>query len=275
MHHRILSSAALVAGTLLSAQARGAVVIEDDFEGHATTANGWFSDGDDAADNDPGAPWTVTEPGGDIRVQVVAHPQNLNPSLPSFEAAEGDQYLHFNQSPSYTENVASVSLPSTPQTSLTLDAQTFTLSGFDGWRGGLRIVGYGSSTASPAFDVRLEDGGSNADGIVTVRGAGGAVAATGLTHNVNTWETLSINADLLTDTFSLTLDGVTVNGLTWAGGDLSAIESVAFLTTESGNRRGGIDALTISTTLVPEPTSALALLAIATVVAARRTRRIR
>ena len=68
------------------------------------------------------------------------------------------------------------------------------------------------------------------------------------------------------------MSGVTVPLLTWAGGDLSAIQSVAFMTAnEQNTRRFGIDALTIST-VVPEPTS-IAVLAMGGLLVAKRRRR--
>jgi hypothetical protein len=242
------------------------IVFQDNFEGYPG-ASGWFPAADWTDDYDPGTPpvgpaWITNESAG-VRNQVVAHPQNLTPATtgyPEFAAFEGSKYLHFNQSPTYTDNISWASLPATPQSSLTLDVRTFGLSGHDGWHSGLRIVGYGSAATlgtDPAFDIRLLEAGSFTDGTVQTRGAGGIVTTVpGLVHNVNTWEHLTIEADLTTDTFSLTLDGVTVPGLTWAGGDLSAIQSVAFMTANNiGDRRGGVDALTIST-VVPEPASA-------------------
>jgi hypothetical protein len=261
------------------------VIFKDDFESPVSSATYWL----ETSDNDPTTPvvgpsWAVVEDQV-YYVQEVRHPQNLTGgfSYPSFAAASGQQYLHTMQSFDTGGNVGQAWAPISvtdqalmqSATALDLTTKIFGLSGHDGWRGAVRITGYDSAATvgtSPAFDIRLRDGGSGLDGTVQYVDGSGTHTIPGMVFKVNTWQDLTIQADFVSDTFRLALNGADVSGLTWAGGDLSKIQSIVLslgTTTGEASRRAGFDDFTL---VVPEPTSAALLCAASGVLLVLRRR---
>jgi hypothetical protein len=269
----------------------------DDFESPLSSAYYWV----ETSDNDPTTPvvgqdWVVVETAA-YSVQEVRHPQHLpgdpypkfNSSLgfstgPSFGPAPdgGTQYLHmwgsFSTPGVHGQAWAPISAADQADMvkfgTLELSTKVFGLSGHDFWRGHLRITGWDSpapTVANPAFDVHLLDGGYGLDGTVYYRDGSGNHTIPGLVHRVNTWQDLSIKVDFATDTFELTLNGVTATGLTWAGGDLSKIQSVSLSLEDiaSSALRGGYDNFSLT---IPEPATAGLLCLVSGVWLLRRRR---
>jgi len=259
--------------------ARGGLIFQDDFESPVSSAYYWPETGD----NDPttplvGSTWTVVED-AQFFVQEVRHGQFLpgdpypkfNPALgfnthPTIGPAPdgGNQYLHTILSFDVAGNLAQAWAPiaAGDQTQMAsagylgLSTKLFALSGHDGWRGGVRIIGWDSAATvktSPAFDLRFVDGGYGVNGTVIYRDGTGDHTVPGLVFKINEWHDVVLEANFSTDTFSITLDGVKVDGLTWAGGDLSQIQSVSL---SPGNPpgfssyRGGFDNFSLA---IPEP----------------------
>jgi hypothetical protein len=253
--------------------AHATTIFYDDFESPITASNYW----PESSDSDPtvpviGQPWTVAET-GNINAQEVDHIQFLpggtypkptpppgSVGYPSFAAAEGQQYLHTI----FTLNVTRPWIQFSPSQQaaiaaagyLKLSMKTFGLSGHDGWHSGISVIGFDSapeSLANRAFDVSiLENGYGSATGAVRYYNGVGIVPTT-LIHDTNTWEDLVIEANFNTDTFSITLDGVTYNNATWAG-DLSKIQSIVIGPYDLGSDfRAGFDNVRVE---IPEPASA-------------------
>jgi len=260
------------------------VVFKDDFETPISDATYWAGGGD----NDPDMPvvgtasWVVSE-SAPLFVQQVRHPQFLPgdpypkpggpPSSPSFApAADGDeQYLHMAIGGSVwapIDGTGQALMQSA--TALDLTTKIFGLSGHDTWRGFLSLTGVDNpagAITTRAFDLYFTDGGYGVDGTVSYYD-GTFHTIPGMTFKVNTWQDLTIQVDFLTDTFSVALNGERATGLTWAGGDLSKIQSI-LLTPYANPGRGGFDNFTI---IVPEPAvaSLVALGAMALLVRRRR-----
>src|ERR1043166_276891 len=266
---------ALIAFAALNTSTQAALLFSDDFESPTppVAATFWL---DTSKDADPVGPvgqnWIVQETDpykaqvGQFNQAFTGFPGNGNGG-PSWgpSGTGGAQYLETYASPNIVNRSwAPLSLANqavmAANGSMSLSVEVFGLSGYDGWHSNLRIAGYDSvalAGTNPAFDVTLQETGSFLDGPVLYVGAGGTTnVVPGLVHKVNQWQTLSINADFDTDTFSLTVDGVTVPGLTWAGGDLSKIQSIALEVNSTtfqntGFHRGGFD--NFSVVSLPEP----------------------
>jgi len=257
---RKLSAAAILALTWawVASSFAQTVVFKDVFESPTSSATFWQETGD----NDPTAPlvgpnWVVQEAQPHY-VQEVRHPQNLTNgfSYPSFAPASGsgDQYLHVMIGGEAWAPIATADQALMQgATALDLTTKIFGLSGHDGWSTSLRLAAFDSAATvgtSPAFDLRFLDGGYGVDGIVQyINSVGQPQTIPGMTFRVNTWQDLTVQADFVTDTFSVALNGVRVSGLSWFGGDLSKIQSVE-LTALNSFFRGGFDDFTI---VVPEP----------------------
>jgi hypothetical protein len=258
---------------LASPFAHAATIFYDDFESPTTATNYW----PESSDSDPtvpvvGQPWTVVE-SSNINAQEVNHIQFLpggtypKPSpppgsvgYPSFAAADGQQYLHTI----FTLNVTQAWISFSPAEQAAMAAagyvklsmKTFGLTGHDAWHDGISAIGFDSGPGSftnRAFDVSmLETGYGSPTGTVRYFGPSGIVT-TPLVQDTNTWEDLVIEADFSTDTFSITLDGVTFSGGTWIGGDLSKLQSILIGPYDVGvDFRAGFDNVRVE---VPEPAS--------------------
>jgi hypothetical protein len=282
----VLASSPLFAGTLFY----------DDFEAPITPVTYWVDTTDDADPTTPvvGSNWVVLENIALYQIQEVNHPHDLagppwaGGAGPTFKAAPdgGDQYLHMwgyhvsnghawaNIDPAGQAQIAA-------EQYVRVDIKTFALSGVDGWEGGLRLTGWDAPAgtgANRAFDVFLmKDGtvvsnvGPNDAGTIGNNqpyNVGYAIVP-GLTHHINTWEDLTIEADFASDTFAITLDGVTVSGLPWFTAGLSKIQSVSLSLPHQSNPRGGWDNFLIS---VPEP-AGLSVLGVSSTLLAMRRRR--
>jgi hypothetical protein len=292
---------AAILAAFTGSAAFGGTFFYDDFESPSTPVTTWA---DTTQDADPIAPvigpnWVVFENIGQHQIQEVDHPTDLvgppwaGGAGPTFDTSPtgGNQYLHMWGYP-ILNGYASAPIPVSEQANIAasgrfrLDVETYALSGVDGWNGGLRITGWdvaaggnsGTNVGPRAFDVFLMNDGSvlNNPGNDPFGTSGtgpynaGYQVIPGLSHDINTWEKITIIADFNTDTFWLTLDGVTVGGLTWNGGDLTKIQSVTLTLPHIGTPRGGFDNFSM---YEPEPTGLGVLAICAGVVVLRRTRR--
>lgn len=296
-----ISRVAGVAGIALSAwlaatEAQAQVIHRDDFESPTSATTYWV----ETSDSNPTVPlvgqnWVVVESHAHS-VQEVAHPQFLPgdpypvfnpfvgaPTGPSFGSAPDgtNQYLHMWGSFSTVGSTSQAWIPISAADQalmatsgvVRLSVKVFGLSGHDFWRSGLRITGWDSpatTLTSPAFDVRLLDGGYGTNGIVSYRDGSGDHTVPGLVHTINTWQDLVIEANFSNDTFAISLDGVLAHGLTWAGGDLSKLQSVSLSLNDiaSAAQRGGYDNVLLS---IPEP-SAMAMLGLGGLLLRRRSK---
>lgn len=252
--------------------ARGGLIYQDNFESPVSSATYW----PETSDNDPATPqvgqnWTVVE-SQPFFLQQVRHPQNLSNTLPSFAPASdgGQQYLHTILSYDVGGNISQAWAPIAAADQaqmasagyLGLSTKLFALSGYDGWRGGVRIIGWDSAATvqtTPAFDLRFVDGGYGLNGTVIYRDGTGDHTVPGMVFQINKWHDVVLEANFTNDTFSITLDGLKVDGLTWAGGDLSKIQSVSLSPgnpPSASSYRGGFDNFTLA---IPEPTTILLL----------------
>jgi hypothetical protein len=284
----------LIALVSINVATEAAVLYSDNFETPvpgplpSNSVTNWLDTSKDANPIGPvGQNWVVQED-NIYNLQVARLTQNLSGSpwggnsgptwAPS--ATGGLQYLEMYTGPNGISQ-AWAPLSAVNQAVIAtngilhLGVEVFGLSGHDGWHSNLRIAGFNSAATAgtnPAFDVQLVEGGSFLDGSVKYVDGTGTHTIAGLTNKVNQWQTLAIDADFNTDTFSLNLDGNTVAGLTWAGGDLSTIQSVVLEVIsptypDNSFYRGGFDNFELSS--VPEP-SVMALLGLSGLVLWRR-----
>lgn len=236
---------------------RADVIFSDDFESHAA-ATSWV----EANDRDPGTPpvgagWTIDE-SDETMTQVMRSPVSSDGY--KFDTPYGQQYMHMWRSGG--DQLAWAGLTTDGQNlvaangSMRVEVKAHNVSGLDGWGASLNIGAFDSAPgvyANRAFDISLRSTGE------VWLYTGSTVKNTALddVFDCNTWESLIIDVDFIANTWSLTIDGVTVGDLAFEGGDLSKIQYVTFGMTDPG--RGGIDDLLI-TTPVPEPAT-MALLA--------------
>ncbi|MBN1555936.1 MAG: PEP-CTERM sorting domain-containing protein [Phycisphaerae bacterium] len=251
----------VLAGT--ATLSRADVIFSDDFESHVA-ATSWV----EPNDRDPGAPpvgagWTIDE-SEETMTQVMRSP--VSSSYYKFDTPYGLQYLHMWRDSSGSQSAwAGLTTDAQNQVAangtMRVELKAHNVSGFDGWGGSLNIGGFDSapgSYANRAFDISLRSNGE----VWLYTGSSVKNTALDAVFDCNTWESLVIDVDFVTDTWSLTIDGVTVGSLGFEAGDLSKIQYVSIgMTDYSGAAgRGGIDDLVVLTP-VPEPAT-LGLLAV-------------
>lgn len=234
---------------------RANVVCSDDFESYSGAATSWYSD----SDNDPGGPWTIDESPEQTRVQVMHSPLS---GSPVFDTPYGSQYLHIWRDAGGATN-AWLALDSAAQSAIAANGtmrlviDAYNLSGLDGWGGNIGISGWDSTPGAwtnRAFDVALRPDGK----VAMYTGSGVQDDGINAAFDCNTWERLTIDANFVTDTWSLTIDSATKSGLAFEAGNLSKIQYILLSAWDFSGvpGRGGFDNLVVSSPIVPEPSTA-------------------
>jgi hypothetical protein len=256
MNARIcLMGVAVLALICLAGSAQATTLVSDNFEGYTDVATTW----NDGLNHQPGGAWVISEniPEG---VQVMA-----NPATGAFTTPYGNQYMHMTRVQINNGEIceADVALSAGQQSMIAnkdFHWEQKIYSGTVQGGGNIELSGYngpGASYTNPLWNFDIFPNGvsyydgANVNPLPTLSAA----------FLYNAWNSVAVDANLATQKWSATVNGVTVGNLPFqtAASTLQDLKINVWGFNIGGGVRTppeiGVDNVLMSTTATPEPST--------------------